>query len=422
MQHKIKIDEIGPQGAEMTRAVESCVHCGFCLPTCPTYVTLGEEMDSPRGRIVLMKSALEGEIEFEDTLPYVDRCLGCMACVTACPSGVEYGELLNPYRALTDKKRARSTTSALSRRVVRETLPHPSRFRLAAGAGALAAPFRRFLPSSFAAMLELLPGDLPASGEPLPPIHPAEGERRMRVALVAGCVQQVLDPELNWATLRVLAKNGVEVVVPEGQGCCGSIMMHTGEDQAARAFGRQLIRVMPENVDAILTNAAGCGSGMKEYGLVFKATPEEEAARTFAAKVRDVSEVLVELDIEPPPLPKPLKLAYHDACHLSHAQRLVDPPRRLLRAIPNVTLVEIPESELCCGSAGTYNIEQPDLAAAIGERKARNIVETGADAVAAGNIGCMVQIRSHLARLERPVPVLHTIEVLDRAYRGVGIS
>ncbi len=422
MQHKIQIEELGPQGAEMARAVESCVHCGFCLPTCPTYVTLGEEMDSPRGRIVLMKSALEGEIEFEDTLPYVDRCLGCMACVTACPSGVEYSELLNPYRALTDKKRTRSISSSLSRRVVRETLPHPSRFRMAAGAAALAAPFRRFLPSTFAAMLDLLPGDLPANGDPLPAIHPAEGERRLRVALVAGCVQQVLAPEINWATLRVLAKNGVEVVVPEGQGCCGSLMMHAGEDESARALGRALIRIMPKDVDAIITNAAGCGSGMKEYGFVFKATPEEDEARAFAAKVRDVSELLDELDIDPPPLPKSVKLAYHDACHLAHAQRTVNPPRRLLRAVPNLTLLEIPESELCCGSAGTYNVEQPALAGAIGERKAKHIVGTGADAVAAGNIGCMVQIRTHLDRLEKPLPVLHTIEVLDRAYRGEGIS
>jgi glycolate oxidase iron-sulfur subunit len=385
-------------------------------------MTLGEEMDSPRGRIVLMKSALEGELELEDTLPYVDRCLGCMACVTACPSGVEYSELLNPYRALTDKKRSRSTASTVTRRVVRETLPYPTRFRIAAGAGALAAPFRRFLPSSFAAMLDLLPGELPNRSDPLPPIHPAEGERRLRVAMVTGCVQQVLAPEINWATLRVLVKNGVEVVVPEEQGCCGSIMMHTGEDEAARTLGRKLLRAIPKDVDAIVTNAAGCGSGMKEYPLVFKATPEEDEARAFAAKVRDVSELLAELDVAPPSLPKPVKLAYHDACHLAHAQRLVDPPRRLLRAISNVTLLEIPESELCCGSAGTYNIEQPDLASAIGERKAKNIIRIGADAVAAGNIGCMMQIRSHLARLRKPVPVLHSIEILDRAYRGEGIT
>jgi glycolate oxidase iron-sulfur subunit len=378
-------------------------------------------MDSPRGRIVLMKSALEGDIDFEDTLPYVDRCLGCMACITACPSGVQYGELLNPYRALTDKKRSRSASNALVRRVVRETLPHPSRFRRAASAGALAAPLRRFLPSSFAAMLELLPDELPLEAEPLPPVHPAEGRRKLRVAMVAGCVQQVLAPNINWATLRVLAKNGVEVVVPEGQGCCGSLMTHTGEDETARTLASTLINALPKDVDIVITNAAGCGSGMKEYGLLFKGAPEEEDARALEAKVRDVSELLTDLDIEPPPLPRSVKLAYHDACHLAHAQGTVDAPRQLLRAISNLTLLEIPEAEICCGSAGTYNVEQPTLARSIGERKANHIIATGADAVAAGNIGCMVQISTHLARLNKSIPVLHTIEVLDRAYRGVGI-
>jgi glycolate oxidase iron-sulfur subunit len=422
MQHKIDIDKLGPQGEEMARAVESCVHCGFCLPTCPTYVTLGEEMNSPRGRIVLMKSALEGDIELEDTLPYVDRCLGCMACVTACPSGVQYGELLNPFRALSDKKRTRSASSTLTRRVVRETLLHPSRFKKAASVGALIAPLGRFLPSSFTAMLELLPEELPPAAEPLPTVHSAEGKRRMRVALVAGCVQQVLAPQINWATLRVLAKNGVEVVVPENQGCCGSLMTHTGEDDIARSLARQLMSVMPTDVDAVITNAAGCGSGMKEYGLLFKGMPEEDHARALAAKVRDATELLVELDIDPPALPQAVKLAYHDACHLAHAQRIVDAPRQLLRAISNITLLEIPEAELCCGSAGTYNVEQPALAGAIGERKANHIIATDAEAVAAGNIGCLVQIRTHLARLGRPIPILHTIEVLDRAYRGDAIT
>jgi glycolate oxidase iron-sulfur subunit len=416
MQHKIEVEKLGPQGEEMARAVESCVHCGFCLPTCPTYVTLGEEMNSPRGRIVLMKSALEGDIELEDTLPYVDRCLGCMACVTACPSGVQYSELLNPFRALTDKKRSRSASNALARKVVRETLPHPYRFKKAAVAGALIAPLRRFLPSSLAAMLELLPDDLPSVTAPLPSVLPAYGSRQLRVALVAGCVQQVLAPNINWATLRVLAVNGVEVVVPKDQGCCGSLMTHAGDDDRARTLARELIEVMPKDVDAVITNAAGCGSGIKEYGLLFKGLPEENDARALAAKVRDVTELLAELDIHPPPLPQPVKLAYHDACHLAHAQGIVDAPRKLLRAISNITLLEVPESELCCGSAGTYNVEQPHLAGTIGERKAKHIAATGAEAVAAGNIGCMVQIRTHLDRLEKPIPVLHIIEILDRAY------
>ncbi|MBF8253682.1 MAG: glcF, partial [Deltaproteobacteria bacterium] len=270
MRHTIPVDQLGPTGEGMARAVESCVHCGFCLPTCPTYVSLGEEMDSPRGRIFLMKSALEGSLTVEDTLPFVDRCLGCMACVTACPSGVNYEELLTPYRALTEKKRSRTLLEQLTRTLVRETLPHPARFRLAAAAGKWAAPFRTLLPPSLATMLSLLPDKLPPDSTPLPRLHPAEGKRKARVALLAGCVQQVLAPEINRATLRVLARNGIEVVIPAEQGCCGSLMMHTGDDVTARAQARKNLRAFPSDVDAVITNAAGCGSGMKEYGLLFK--------------------------------------------------------------------------------------------------------------------------------------------------------
>ena len=417
MQHVIPVDQIGPNGVEMAHAVEQCVHCGFCLPTCPTYVTLGEEMDSPRGRIFLMKSALEGTIEVDATLPFVDRCLGCMACVTACPSGVKYGELLMPYRARAEKTRPRTAQQNLARAIVRQTLPYPARFRLAAMTGRLAAPVQRFLPAWLAAMLALLPARVPHSTA-LPDVYPAEGKRKARVALLTGCVQQVLAPDINWATLRVLARNGVEVVIPRDQGCCGSLMMHNGDDAAARQLARRNLRAFPQDVDAVITNAAGCGSGMKEYGLLFKGCAEEEAARAFAAQVRDVAEFLADIEIALPPLPKPLKLAYHDACHLAHAQGISDAPRRLLRSIPNLTLLEIPEGELCCGSAGTYNLEQPELAREIGQRKAQNILNTGADAVAAGNIGCIVQMRTQLARLGKPMPVLHTIEVLDRAYRN----
>ncbi|MCL5994953.1 MAG: heterodisulfide reductase-related iron-sulfur binding cluster [Chloroflexi bacterium] len=433
MQHTIPVDQLGPTGAGMARAVEQCVHCGFCLPTCPTYVTLGEEMDSPRGRIVLMKSALEGAITAEGTQPFVDRCLGCMACVTACPSGVRYGELLMPYRARTEKTRPRTLSEKLTRTLVRETLPYPRRFRLAASAGKLAAPLQRLLPRllppSLSAMLALLPDRLPPATA-LPLVYPAEGKRRARVALLSGCVQQVLAPDINWATLRVLAHHGIEVVIPQGQGCCGSLMMHTGEDEIARHFARRNLRTFPHDVDAIVTNAAGCGSGMKEYGLLFKGCTEEVEARAFAGHVRDVSEFLADFDgayaltptIASEPLAKPIRLAYHDACHLAHAQGVVDAPRRLLQSIPNLTLVDIPEGELCCGSAGTYNVEQPSLADSIGRRKAQNILRVEPDAVAAGNIGCIVQIRMQLARLHKPLPVLHTIEVLDRAYRHSEIA
>ncbi len=417
MQHSIPVETLGPQAPAMASAVESCVHCGFCLSACPTYKVMGEEMDSPRGRIFLMKENLEGALPLEETLPFVDRCLGCMACVTTCPSGVEYGDLLAPFRARAEQQRKRTPLERSTRLLVRETLPYPGRFRLAAMLGKLAKPVKSLLPSPMSAMLDLLPEQLPAA-QPLPAIYPAIGPRRARVALLAGCVQQVLAPQIGWATLRVLAQNGVETVIPAGQGCCGSLAMHTGEAAQARSLARHNLTAFPDDVDAIVTNAAGCGSGMHEYGLLFAGQPEEEAAKQFASRVKDVSLFLAELGLIPPPaLSEPLTLAYHDACHLGHAQRITAQPRTLLRSIPNLQLVEINESELCCGSAGTYNLEQPELAHQIGERKARNIIATGAAALATGNIGCMTQIQNHLQRLGAPLPVWHTMEVLDRAYQ-----
>ncbi len=404
----------------MANAVEKCVHCGFCLSTCPTYVVLGEEMDSPRGRITLMKSALEGTLPIEATLPYVDRCLGCMACVTACPSGVPYSELLTPFRALAEAQRSRGVVERMARTLTRETLPYPGRFRLAAAVGRLAGPVQGALPAKLGAMLNLLPAEVPPA-HPLPSLVPAQGPRRARVALLAGCVQQVLAPEINWATVRVLARNGVEVVIPAEQGCCGSLMLHGGEAEAARGLARRNLQVFPADVDAVVTNAAGCGSGIHEYGLLFRGQPEEAAARALAARTKDVSVFLAELGLSnpPPPLPRALRVAYHDACHLAHAQGVTAAPRRLLRAIPNLTLLEVPEGELCCGSAGTYNLEQPAIAATLGRRKAENIRRTNCDAIATGNIGCLVQIGQALGQLEGPaVPLYHTLQVLDMAYGG----
>lgn len=416
MQHSISLETLGPQGEAMAEAVGKCVHCGFCLSTCPTYKVLGEEMDSPRGRIYLMKENLEGNLALDAMTPFIDRCLGCMACVTTCPSGVEYGELLAPFRARAETKRTRPFMDRVTRLLVHETLPYPSRFRMAATMGKLAKPFSSYLPQQFASMLKLLPDTLPPS-KPLPEVYPAIGQRRARVALLAGCVQQVLAPSINWATLRVLARNGVEVVIPRGQGCCGSLSMHTGEAEQAKKLARHNLPVFPKDVDAIITNAAGCGSGMHEYGLLFKGTSEEAEATAFAKKVKDVSVFLYDLGLlAPPPLAQAVTLAYHDACHLGHAQHVTVQPRKLLTAIPNVKLVEIPEAELCCGSAGTYNLEQPELAREIGERKARNILATGAQMVVTGNIGCMTQIQTHLHALGQPLPILHTLEVLDRAY------
>jgi glycolate oxidase iron-sulfur subunit len=418
VQHEIDSQRYGPQGESMADVIESCVHCGFCLPTCPTYVTMGEEMDSPRGRISLIKEVLEDKLELELALPYTDNCLGCQACQTACPSGVEYGELITLFRAHAEPRRERTPMDRLQRAVVLKTLPHPRRFRLAARAGRLAKPLADRLPTGLGAMLRLLPDELPKAA-PLPTTFPAEGNRRARVALLAGCAQRVLAPDINWATLRVLARHGVETVIPPSQGCCGALAMHTGAVAAAKPLARRNIDAFDvAGIDAVVTNAAGCGSGMKEYPLMFKGDPEQGRAERFAERVLDVAVFLDGLGLRaaPAPLPAPMTVAYHDACHLAHAQGVRGAPRRLLESIDGVRLVEPPEWELCCGSAGTYNIERPDVAAELGERKARNLLGTGAALIATGNIGCMTQVQSHIRALGQQLPVLHTMQVLDRAY------
>lgn len=413
MLHQIPTQSLGPRGEPMAHAVQTCVHCGFCLPTCPTYVALGEEMDSPRGRIFLMKEALEGRVELEDALPYLDRCLGCLGCVTACPSGVAYGELITPFRAHAEERRRRSPYDRLLRWFVLETLSRPRRFRWGARLGRIGKLFRRIVPGRLGDMLDLLPDSLPAA-KPLPEIFPAEGPRRARVALVAGCAQQVLEPEINWATLRVLSKNGVEVVIPRTQGCCGALAAHTGDAKRAARLARNNLLAFPKDVDAILSNAAGCGSGMQEYGLWLIGEPDQAEAEAFSRRVRDVSVFLDELGlVKKPSLPKPMKVAYHDACHLAHAQGVRSQPRSLLTQVENLTLLEIPDGEICCGSAGTYNLEQPDIARQLGQRKAETVLSVRPDAVATGNIGCMTQLRTHLAALARPIPVYHTMELLD---------
>jgi glycolate oxidase iron-sulfur subunit len=416
MQHQIPVNSLGPQGAAMASAVSACVHCGFCLPACPTYRVLEQEMDSPRGRIFLMKEVLEGALPLPEALPYVDRCLGCVACVPACPSGVAYGDLLASFRAMAWERRSQTIGDRLARALVRETLPYPGRFRTAARAGQTGRLLRRYLPPQLGAMMDLVPESLPAE-QPLPPLVPAEGPRRARVALLAGCVQQVLAPDINWATVRVLARNGVEVVIPAEQGCCGALSMHTGERHQALSLARQNLGAFSEDVDAIITNAAGCGSGMREYPLLFAGQPEVGRAQAIAAQVRDVSSFLAELGWEiPPELDSPLLVAYHDPCHLAHAQGVREAPRRLLASIPGLTLMEIPEGDMCCGSAGTYNLEQPELAEELGRRKAAHIASTNANALATGNIGCLIQIQAHLKALGRAMPLYHTVQVLDRAY------
>lgn len=420
MQHRIPIEDLGPHGSAMADAVTACVHCGFCLPSCPTYQELGQEMDSPRGRIYLMKGVLEGSIEPENAQPHIDRCLGCMACETSCPSGVEYHKLLLPYRASVSAGTPRTTVERLKRWLVLRTLPYPQRFRLAVRAARLGRLLRPITPAALRPMLDLVPDSLPAA-DTLPEVTRAIGTRRARVALLAGCVQQAMDPRINRATIDVLTRNGVEVIVPQEQGCCGALAWHVGAARDARRSARDILKTSPADVDAIVVNAAGCSSGMKEYPLMFAGEGEEQAARALAARIVDVSVFLDRLGIEAPPaLDVPLRLAYHDACHLCHAQQIRGEPRRLLRSIPGVELVELNDGERCCGSAGTYNIDQPDVAAELGRKKAEAVRLTKCDVVATGNIGCMVQMRTHLAgdAHDHMPPVLHTMEVLSLAYGG----
>jgi glycolate oxidase iron-sulfur subunit len=403
VRHEIPPD--GRRAEAMANAIGSCVHCGFCLSTCPTYVTLGREEDSPRGRIFLMKEVLEGNLALQEALAPIDNCLGCQACVTACPSGVEYGDLITAFRAQAEPQRTRPPVERAQRALVSHTLPHPRRLRAAARVGRLT---RRLAPRPLRPMVDLLPGRLPKRA-PLPELHPAQGERRARVALLAGCAQQALDPDIGWATLRVLARNGVETVIPAAQGCCGALAMHGGDAERARGFARRNLSAFPADVDAIVTNAAGCGSGMRDYGLLFADEPEHDAARAFAGRVVDVAAFLDGLGFTATPAQRPLRVAYHDACHLAHAQRVREAPVRLLAAAGHEVVIP-DEWELCCGSAGTYNVERPQIAAELGRRKAQNLLATAPEAIAAGNIGCLTQLRAHLG----DVPVLHTMQLLDR--------
>ena len=417
MLHEIEPEQHGPLGPEMAAAVSTCVHCGFCLAACPTYKVLGQEADSPRGRIVLMKEVLEGSLPLETALPHIDPCLGCLACEPACPSGVPYRDLISPFRANAESQRRRTLGDKLKRLLTRMTLPYPSRFRLAARTGRFAKPFAGWLPGNLRVMLGLLPDRLPAR-QTWDPIYPAAGTKRGRVALLVGCAQSVLEPDINTATIEVLTKNGIEVVVPQNQACCGALSWHVGDLTHARSFARKNLAAFPDDVDAIVTNAAGCGSGMHEYPLILKGTDSETAARAFSEKVCDVSVYLVGLgELQPfPDRGRRIRIAYHDACHLSNAQGVRTQPRELLRSVPGVELCEISDPHLCCGSAGTYNIDQPEIATTLGREKVGNVISTAADLVATGNIGCMTQLATHLDQQGSSIRVRHTMQVLRDAY------
>jgi glycolate oxidase iron-sulfur subunit len=330
--------------------------------------------------------------------------------------GVQYGELITPFRAYAEERRERAPLDRARRFLLHRTLPYPRRFRAAARLGRAARPLRALTPPAFRPMLDLLPDAVPKP-HPLPAVFPARGERRARVALLAGCAQQVLEPEIGWATLRVLAANGVETVIPPAQGCCGALALHAGESELAKPHARRNLDAFGDDVDAIVSNAAGCGSAMHEYPLLFAGEPEEERARAFAGRVMDVSVFLARLGLTAPPPPRePLTVAYQDACHLAHAQGVRLEPRALLREIPGITLAEAAEWELCCGSAGTYNIERPDVAADLGARKARNLLATDADVIVSANIGCMTQLRAQLESAGAATPVVHLMQLLDQLY------
>ena len=419
MLHRIPIEQFGPRGAVMGHAVETCIHCGFCLPTCPTYEVLGDEADSPRGRIILMKEVLEGKLSAADAAPHIDRCLGCVACQTHCPSGVEYGNLLSSYRSLEQSKSvpSRSFAMRLRRQLASWTLPYPKRFSLAMRLGKIGRKLAFITPKALHPMLELVPDSLPPA-ESTPAVSPAVGKERGRVMLHIGCAAQVLRPDITSATIRVLNQNGITVLIPQAQVCCGALHWHIGDSKSAMKMAGKNLSAFGDGDEPIITTAAGCGSGMHEYPLIMAGDKNIDSATRFASRVVDISVYLDQIGIVPPPAVKTLRIAYHDACHLAHAQKVRKPPRSLLRLIPGVELVDLQESDLCCGSAGTYNIDQPEIAAQLGQRKVANVVASKCHVVALGNIGCQIQIEQHLAKSGHKIPVLHTIQILDQAYRG----
>jgi len=414
--------------------IEQCVHCGFCLATCPTYVLWGEEMDSPRGRIYLMKMALENKAEMnEKWVSHFDSCLGCLACMPACPSGVEYGKLIEATRAQIERNFERRTAEKLHRRLLFETFTKPNRLNLlrwpllvyqksGLQSALRAVGLFYLLPKSVAAMDELLPQVKPV--EAVAAVTPAQGERRKRVGLLLGCVQRTFLSQVNAATARVLAAEGCEVIAPPEQTCCGALCVHAGEQERAVALARSTIDVFEKaDVGTIVINAAGCGSNLKQLGHLLRNDSQyADRARRFAAKCKDVSEFLAELSPRAERKPLAARVAFHDSCHLQHAQAIRMQPRSLLAQIPGVELLEIPEAPICCGSAGIYNIVQPEAATQLGDRKANLIAALNADVVATGNPGCLLQLQSALAKTNRSTPVVHTIQLLDASLRGLPLK
>lgn len=410
--------------------IDGCVHCGFCLPACPTYVLWGQETDSPRGRIYLMKMVSEGTASLTpQVVQHFDSCLGCMSCMTACPSGVDYGKLIEATRAQVERNYERPRAERLHRKAIFSLFPNVRRLRMLQpilklyqrsglqgairGLGIL-----KLLPKEVATMEGLLP-QLDDRVE-IASVTPAQGGRRKRVGLMLGCVQREFLSRINAATVRVLAAEGCEVVAPQEQGCCGALLIHAGEESPALALAKQVIDVFEKaNVEVIITNAGGCGSNVREYGYQLRDDPEyAERARAFSAKCRDISEFLAELEPRAERHPVKMRVAYHDSCHLQHAQKVRTQPRELLAAIPGMEVAELPEAALCCGSAGIFNMVQPETADQLADRKADHIVSLAPNVVATGNPGCLIQVGLALRRRGSRIRILHTVELLDASIRG----
>ena len=408
-----------PATAEANKILRACVHCGFCTATCPTYQVLGDELDSPRGRIYLIKDMLENErIPDAATVRHIDRCLSCLACVTTCPSGVDYMHLVDHARAYIEDKYQRPLSDRLLRRVLAWVLPYPGRFRLALLGAKLARPFARLIPDPrLRAMLAMAPRHVPpVSRNDDPQVFPAIGPRRKRVALMTGCAQRALNTDINDATIRLLTRAGCDVVIAKGQGCCGALTHHMGRTAdshaaAARNIAAFHAEMTGAGLDAIVINTSGCGTTVKDYGHMFAGDPLQAKAAAVAAIAKDISEVLTSLDL-PAEAAKNIRVAYHAACSLQHGQKIKAAPKDLLKRA-GFTVVEPADSHLCCGSAGTYNLMQPVISGALGDRKVSTLLATKPDVIAAGNIGCMMQIGARAG-----VPVVHTVELLDWATGG----
>lgn len=422
------------------KLIDTCVHCGFCLSTCPSYRVIGKEMDSPRGRVYLMDAINQGEAALNDaTVEHFDSCLGCLACVTTCPSGVQYDKLIAATRPQIERNYERSLPDRLIRTLIFNLFPYPNRLRALLGPLYLyqnlgiqkivrsTGIFKKIFPR-LAAMEEILPAiPLDAFRDEFPTIIPAQGEKRYRVGMILGCVQRLFFSKVNEATVRVLSANGCEIVIPQAQGCCAALPEHQGQTEQAQALARQMIDSFEgTNVDAIIINAAGCGHTLKEYGHILQDDPNyREKAKEFAGKVKDAQEFLVQVGLTTklsPLTDDELKIVYQDACHLLHGQKISLQPRQLLQKIPGVKLREPVDAALCCGSAGVYNMLQPDVADELGRQKVENLLNTKAELIASANPGCSLQIKKHLQLQGKEITLMHPLELLDYSIRGVKLQ